>query len=120
MALIVKKEKEVEEVKETKTRRYTEIERKALLAKYHALREKGTSALEAAKKIDMTYITLRLWEKQKEEPQVVHAKPKVKRHHRVKNALAQCTGRIEIVLTNGVKIMCDAAQAPQLLSALSH
>ena len=44
-------------------KRYTSQEKKDILAKYNHLRESGTNAYDAAKKVGISYITIRSWEK---------------------------------------------------------
>lgn len=46
-----------------KGKRYTQQEKTDLLTKYNQLRELGTNAYDAAKKVGISYITIRSWEK---------------------------------------------------------
>jgi hypothetical protein len=44
-------------------KRYSDKQKTSLLAKYHTLRKSGKTAQQAAKAVNVSYLTLRKWEK---------------------------------------------------------
>lgn len=83
-----------------KGKRYTAKEKKDILAKYNSLRESGTNAYDAAKKVGISYITIRSWEKKeglgRRQKGTAATKPQ--------QTKSTATGGLSMVLPNGNRI----------------
>jgi hypothetical protein len=107
-------------------RTFDSKQREEIMKKWHALREKGENAQDAAKKVGVSYLSLHKWEARfgkgakaekvaKEEPTVVSLQ-----EHRAKKATTvevAPSGCIMVTTPNGFKVeLPDIAAVKQLIS----
>ncbi|RLC88694.1 MAG: hypothetical protein DRJ03_02120 [Chloroflexi bacterium] len=78
--------------------RYTPEERTELTRKYHAFRSKGVTAMDAAAKVGVHYITLLAWAKKEREAQC-----------------AETPSDLRIVMSNGIAVYGSPRDLAQVL-----
>ena len=83
-----------------KGKRYTPKEKKEILDKYSSLRASGTNAYDAAKKVGISYITIRSWEKKAG----VGRRPKGAETAKASGPASKSSGSLSMVLPNGVRV----------------
>ena len=86
--------------KSKKGKRYSQEEKKTILEKYNSLRNAGTNAYDAAKKVGISYITIRSWEKK----EGLGRRSKGSGGTKLAQKITSSSGGLALVLPNGPRI----------------